>query len=67
MTAYEQIRNQFNESAACRYGEKPRLDYEPGCAFIQCERYDCKCRLNDGDGVPTTALLIEWQRRFAAI
>lgn len=66
-TTYERIRQQFNSTATCRHGNRPALDYEPGCAFIQCERGDaCKCQLLDGEGGSTTALLIEWRARYAA-
>lgn len=66
MTDYERIRNQFNASTICRYGSKPRLEYEPGCQYIECQRDDCKCRAVDGDGIATTAFLIDWNARFAA-
>jgi len=67
MTDYEKIRNRFNASTECRYGQRPALDYEPGCLFIECAQGDkCKCRLNDGDGGSTTAFLIRWRERFAA-
>jgi hypothetical protein len=67
MTDYERIRQQFNTTAICHLQQQPKLDYEPGCAFIQCERRNaCKCQLLDGDGGSTTALLIEWRARYAA-
>lgn len=66
-TTYERIRQQFNSTAVCYLQQRPVLDYEPGCAFIQCERGDaCKCQLLDGEGGSTTALLIEWRARYAA-
>lgn len=66
-TTYERIRQQFNATAVCHLQQRPVLDYEPGCAFIQCERGDaCKCQLLDGEGGSTTALLIEWRARYAA-
>ena len=65
-TTYERIKNQFNVSTECRYGQRPVLDYEPGCLFIECAQKDaCRCRLNDGDGGSTTAFLIRWRERFA--
>jgi len=65
-TTYERIKNQFNASTECRYGQRPVLDYEPGCLFIECAQGDkCRCRLNDGDGGSTTAFLIRWRERFA--
>lgn len=67
MTAYEQIREQFNESAVCKRGERPQLEYEPGCIYVECAKVDlCRCRLNSGEGGPVSAFLIEWRRRFAA-
>lgn len=67
MTAYDRIRDEFNTSATCRYGNKPHLDYDPGCLYIECAKGDeCKCRLADGDGGSTTAFLIDWNARFAA-
>lgn len=66
MTAYERIRDQFQTSTICRYGQQPRLEYDPGCLYIECQLGEpCKCRLADGDGITTTAFLIEWRRRFA--
>ena len=66
MPPYEQIRNIFNASATCRNGKRPVLDHEPGCLFIECaDGEKCKCRLNDGDGGPTSAFLIRWRERFA--
>jgi hypothetical protein len=67
MTAYEQIREQFNESAVCKRGQRPRLDYEPGCLYVECAKAaECRCRLNSGEGGPVSAFLIEWRKRFAA-
>jgi hypothetical protein len=67
MTAYEQIREQFNESAVCRHKERPRLEYEPGCLFIECSKAsECRCRLNSGEGGPVSAFLIDWSKRFAS-
>lgn len=66
MTDYEKIRNLFNATALCRQGERPQLDYEPGCLFIECPKGDeCKCRMADGDGGATSAFLIKWRERFA--
>jgi hypothetical protein len=66
MTDYERIRTTFHASATvCRYGNQPRLEYDPGCLYVECAKSDeCRCRLADGDGGSTTAFLIEWQRRF---
>lgn len=67
MTDYERIRNQFNASTACRWGKQPRLEYDPGCLYVECAEGDkCKCRLNDGDGGPVSAFLIRWRARYAA-
>ena len=66
MTDYERIRDQFNASAVCREGERPRLDYEPGCLFVECAKAEkCRCRYASGDSEATSAFLIEWQRRYA--
>lgn len=67
MTAFEHIKQQFEARAVCRLQKQtPRLHYEPGCRFIECERGDaCKCRLHDGDNTTITPILTEWQRRFA--
>ena len=67
MTAFEQIKAQFESRVVCRFQKQtPRLHYEPGCLFIECDLADaCKCRMNDGDNRATTPILAEWQRRFA--
>lgn len=66
MTPYEQIRNLFNATAQCRYGERPQLDYEPGCLFIECSKAgECKCKMNDGDGGPITPFLAKWNEKYA--
>ena len=53
MTDYERIRDKFNATAVCHLQQRPVLDYEPGCAFIQCERGDtCKCQLGEHDTLP---------------
>lgn len=66
MTPYERIRDQFNERTNCRWGKQPRLEYDPGCLYVECAEADkCRCRLNDGEGGPVSAVLIEWRRRFA--
>jgi len=66
MTSYEQIRNLFNASATCRNGKQPKLEYEPGCLYVECAEGDkCRCRLADGDGGPVSAFLIRWRERFA--
>jgi hypothetical protein len=68
MTDYERIRLQFNAHAPpCRTNnQRPRLNYEPGCLYIECDLPACKCRLNDGDGRPVSAVLAEWQQRHAS-
>jgi hypothetical protein len=66
MTDYEKIKQQFNASAECRWGNKPRLEYEPGCLAIECAEADkCRCRFASGEGGSVTAALIEWKRKFA--
>jgi hypothetical protein len=64
MTAQETITNVFNDTVpGCkrRRDAKPRLDYLPGCSFIECEHADCRCRMNDGDGGPISAFIARWQ------
>lgn len=66
MTDYERIQQSFNAATTCRHGKQPKLDYEPGCLFVECSPRDkCRCRLNDGDGGPVSAFLIRWRERFA--
>ena len=67
MTDQETITNKFNENARCRQKpeESPKLQYEPGCSFIECEHADCRCRMNDGDGGPLSAFIARWQARHA--
>lgn len=64
-TDYERIRDHFNESVTCkrRRDAKPQLGYDPGCAFIECEHEQCACRMNDGEGLPTSEFIARWQRR----
>ena len=64
MTEYERIREQFNATAECIHHQRPRLDYEPGCLFVECNLESCKCRAIDGDGGPVSPFLINWQQRF---
>lgn len=64
MTAWEQIKRQFEAGAVCRYKQTPRLHYEPGCMWIECDRGDdCKCRMNNGDTKVVTPFLAEWHAR----
>lgn len=66
MTDFERIRDLFNATSTCRNGKNPRLDYKPGCLYIECADVEkCKCRMNDGDGGPVSAFLIRWRERFA--
>lgn len=66
MTDYERIRNQFNASTTCRWGNQPRLEYDPGCLYVECAEADkCRCRFASGEGEPTSAFLIRWRERFA--
>jgi len=65
MTSYETIRNIFNDSATCRNGKRPELNYEPGCLYVECAEGDkCRCRLADGEGGPVSAFLIRWRERY---
>ena len=67
MTAWEQITRQFEARTVCQFQKQaPRLHYEPGCMWIECDRGDaCKCRMHNGDSTTLTPFLAEWQRRFA--
>lgn len=69
MTDTERIMDHFNATAKCRKRREanPKLSYEPGCAYIQCEHADCRCIINDGDGGPLSELIARWERRNGAI
>jgi hypothetical protein len=65
MTAWEQIKRQFEAGTVCRNKQTPRLNYEPGCMWIECDCGDaCKCRMNNGDTTTVTPFLAAWQERF---
>ena len=58
----ERHRRHFNASApACRYGNRPQLDYEPGCWRIACGE-TCRCQILDGSHASPGPLLLRWQR-----
>lgn len=65
MTDQERIMSHFNATATCkrRREAKPRLGYEPGCSFIECEHPSCPCRMNDGDGGPLSEFIARWMQR----
>ena len=66
MTDYERTRDQFNARAVCQWGKRQRLDYEPGCLFVECAEADkCRCRFASGEGESANVFLLEWHRRFA--
>ena len=67
MTAFEQIKQQFEARTVCRFEKQtPRIHYDPGCLWIECDRGDaCKCRMVDGEGGPITPTLARWTERFA--
>lgn len=67
MTAWEQIKRQFEAGTVCRqHKQTPLVQHEPGCTFIECARGDdCRCRMSNGDGGPLTPFLAKWQERFA--
>jgi hypothetical protein len=67
MTDYERIRSVFNAAATCKHGERPQLNYDPGCLYVECSKGDlCKCRMADGDGIATSAFLAAWREKFGA-
>jgi hypothetical protein len=58
--------NHFNtavEGCKRRQQSKPRISYEPGCHFIECEHADCRCIMNDGDGGPVSDFIQRWNAR----
>lgn len=64
MTDMERIVDHFNANVtACkrRSQSKPQIAYEPGCAFIECQHADCRCRMNDGDGIALSKFIATWQ------
>lgn len=63
MTDMERIMDHFNQNATCRKRRdaKPQIGYLPGCAFIECEHADCRCRMNDGEGGPLSEFIARWQ------
>lgn len=65
MTDQERIMNHFNQHAQCRKWAQanPKLKYEPGCAYIECEHADCRCRMNEGDGIPLSEFIAKWEAR----
>lgn len=64
MTAWEQIKRQFEAGTVCRHKQTPRLHHVPGCMFIECDRGDaCKCRMNNGDTTTVTPFLVAWRDR----
>lgn len=66
MTDWESIKTHFESKAKCKLGNKPCVHYEPGVTWIACHLGDgCKCQKNDGDGIPLTQFMAEWQERFA--
>lgn len=67
MSAWEQIKRQFEAGTVCRLQKQtPRLHYEPGCVWLECDKAEaCKCRMADGEGGALTPFLAKWQARFA--
>ena len=67
MPEWEKIKRQFEAGTVCKlYKQTPRLYYEPGCMWIECDRGDdCRCRMTNGDTRAVTPLLAEWQARHA--
>jgi hypothetical protein len=66
MTDFERIKAHFEANATCPHKQKPLVNYDPGCAFIQCSKGGaCKCQMNEGDGIPISQFLAGWQERFS--
>jgi hypothetical protein len=64
-TDWERIKSHFEQTAQCHHKQKPLVQHEPGCTFIECSKCDdCKCRLNDGEGLKLTEFLAEWTDKF---
>jgi hypothetical protein len=63
MTDWEKIVNHFEATAKCVHGNNPRVFYEPGCLVVETKG-NCKCEHWDGEGLPLTQVLAEWQKRF---
>lgn len=66
MTSQETITNVFNSTVqGCRRmtNAKPRLQYEPGCSFIECDAATCKCAMNDGEGGSLSGFIAKWQQQ----
>lgn len=58
----ERQRRHFNASVpACRYGNRPQLEYEPGCWRIACGEA-CRCEVMDGSHTSPGPLLLRWQK-----
>lgn len=65
MSDWEKIVNHFEATAKCRCKNKPRVHYDPGCVVIDTNG-NCKCQMHDGEGLPLTQVLAEWQKKFGA-
>lgn len=44
----------------CPYNGIPRLQYEPGCWFIRCDRLKCHCAMSDGDNTEADEIIQKW-------
>ena len=62
MTEDERQIAHFNTlTSDCRHRQKPQLQYEPGCWFIECaKKAECKCMIADGSNASPTPLLLRW-------
>lgn len=61
-SSWERIKDHFEATAKCRHGNKPRVNHE-GCTWVEID--GCKCESVDGEGIPLSQFLAEWQERFA--
>ena len=62
-TDWERIKDQFEAKARCRHGNRPMIHHD-GCTWIECSKETCKCMMADGDGIPLSQLLANWQEKF---
>jgi len=63
-SGWERMVDHFESTARCIHKNAVKVNYEPGCLSID-PIGTCKCCLHDGDGLPLTQVLAEWQRQFS--
>ena len=65
MSDWEKIIKHFEATAQCVHKNKPRVFYQPGLLVLDTNG-NCKCEFWDGEGLPLTQVLMEWQKRFGS-